>query len=98
MAREQGGSDLGTVIVAGAIGAAVGAVVALMLAPKAGTEFRAELGEKTREYAEKAKEKVSEVAEIARERVAELGQATDQDADDAAAAKAAREAEATEEA
>ena len=69
MAQDKGGSDLGTVIVAGAVGAAVGAVVALLLAPKPGGELRAELGEKAKEYVDIAKEKASEVATAAREKV-----------------------------
>jgi len=67
MSSERGGSDLGTIIIAGAIGATVGAVVALLLAPKSGSELRAEISDKAKEYAEKAKETAHEVAEKARE-------------------------------
>lgn len=74
MSSDRGGSDLGTVIIAGAIGATVGAVVALMLAPKAGAELRADLGEKAKEYAEKAKETAAEVAEKAREAAHEVAE------------------------
>jgi len=86
MASERSSSDLGTIIVAGAVGAAVGAVVALMLAPKPGGELRAELGEKAKDYAEIAKERAAQVASRAREKVAEF-------ADNRGAAKAGDEAE-----
>lgn len=70
MADHGSGSDLGTIIIAGAVGAAVGAVVALLLAPKAGNEMRAELGEKAKGYAEIAREKAGHVAQMARDKVA----------------------------
>ena len=78
MAEDKCNCNMGTVIVAGAIGAAVGAVVALLLAPKPGPELRAELGEKAKvagekvkEVAEKAKEKASEVTAKVREHLEE---------------------------
>ncbi len=74
MSSERGGSDLGTIIIAGAIGATVGAVVALLLAPKSGSELRADIGDKAREYAEKAKETAHEVAEKAREAAHEVAE------------------------
>lgn len=80
MAREQGHGILGTALVAGAVGAAVGALVALLLAPKPGKELRAELGEKAKEAGEKvkeaaghAREKASQWVAQARERLAEIG-------------------------
>ena len=63
MASDKGGSDLGTAIIAGAIGATVGAVVALLLAPKTGAELRAEIGEKAKDVAEKARECAAKAAE-----------------------------------
>jgi len=66
MSEERGSTGLGTVILAGAIGAAVGAVVALLLAPRPGKETRAEWGEKARELVTKAKEKVEEVSTTVR--------------------------------
>lgn len=61
MSEERGSNGLGTVIIAGAIGAAVGAVVALLLAPRPGKETRADWGEKARDFVSKAKGKAEEV-------------------------------------
>ena len=49
-------SGAGTVMLAFLIGAAVGAVVALLYAPAPGNEMREFLGDKAREGAKKAKE------------------------------------------
>lgn len=62
MSEERGGNGLGTVILAGAIGAAVGAVVALLLAPRPGKETRADWGTKARELVNKAKGRAEEVS------------------------------------
>jgi gas vesicle protein len=62
MSEDRGSNGLGTVIVAGAIGAAVGAVMALLLAPRPGKETRADWGEKALDLVSRAKEKAEEVS------------------------------------
>ena len=63
MAEDRGGSDLGTVIIAGAVGAAVGAAVALLLTSKAGDELRADLGEKAKTVAARVREKAEKTVQ-----------------------------------
>ena len=50
----QGGNAAGSVLVAFAIGAAVGAAIALLYAPASGEETRRKLADKAREGREKA--------------------------------------------
>ena len=56
MADERGGGGGGAVMVAFALGALVGAVAALLLAPAKGEETREALGERAKEGAQKTRE------------------------------------------
>lgn len=78
MSDEHRTSDI---LVAFGAGALVGAVAALLLAPKSGAETRRELGEfaenaleKGRSTAERAKDKTREVADRARDKSREVAE------------------------
>src|SRR5215204_3163830 len=79
-------SDLGTQLACFAIGATVGAVVALLFAPKSGRELREDLADATRKGVDRAREtgaqlstRAGEVYETATSRAGELA-ATARDA------------------
>ncbi len=75
--REE--SDMGTQVACFALGATVGAVVALLLAPKSGRELREDLADATRKGVDRAREtgsqlsaRAGEVYETATSRAGEL--------------------------
>lgn len=55
----------GTIIIAGLVGAAIGAVTALLLAPKPGYELRANIGETGRAFNERARDMACQAREKA---------------------------------
>jgi gas vesicle protein len=73
--------DMGTKLTCFAVGAAVGAVVALLLAPKSGRELREDIADATRKGVDRAREtgsqigtRASEVYDVASARAGELAQ------------------------
>ena len=74
-------ADMGTKLTCFAIGAAVGAMVALLFAPKAGRELREDIADATRKGVDRAREtgsqlgaKAGEVYDAASARAGELAQ------------------------
>lgn len=70
MSEDRSGIGVGTVLMAGVLGGLAGAALGLLLAPKAGTELRAELGEKAKGAAEKARDLAERAVEKAEEGLA----------------------------
>lgn len=71
---QGAGSDVAAVILAGLLGALIGAGLALLLAPKTGAELRSEIREKAGVVAEKAQvvqQKAKDLAEAARQKLEE---------------------------
>ena len=64
MRHEESGSGIGAVVLSFFLGGLVGAGVALLMAPKSGTETR----QKIRELAEEVKEKAEEYVGTARDK------------------------------
>ena len=60
--RRREESDLGTQLTCFAIGAAMGAVVALLFAPKSGRELREDLADATRKGVDRARETGSQLS------------------------------------
>ncbi len=78
MSDEEKGISAGTVLVSFVAGAALGAGLALLYAPKSGREMRETIADltddavdKIKEYAKEAQEKIKSVVEEGRETVAE---------------------------
>ena len=61
------GDDMGTKLTCFAVGAAVGAVVALLLAPKSGRELREDIADATRKGVDRARETGSQIGSRAGE-------------------------------
>ena len=59
--RRRGGEDMGTQLACFALGATVGAVVALLFAPKAGRELREDIADATRKGVDRARETGSQL-------------------------------------
>ncbi|HWS85637.1 MAG TPA: YtxH domain-containing protein [Pyrinomonadaceae bacterium] len=79
--RGSGESDFGTQLTCFAIGATVGAVVALLFAPKSGRELRQDVADATRKGVDRARETGSQISarageyyETASARAGELAQ------------------------
>ncbi len=77
--RREGGSDVGTRICYLLIGGGIGAVLALLFAPKSGQELRGDIADATRKGIDRTRETASQVgvragelAGTARERASEL--------------------------
>ena len=70
--RRGGDSDAGARLTYFAIGATIGAVVALLFAPKSGRELRADIADATRKGVDTAREKAGEYYETSRERATEF--------------------------
>lgn len=97
MAEQRGGSQVSTVFLAFAAGAAVGAGLTLLVTPKSGEEMRGSIKEltgdtvdKIKEYAVEAQEKIMETFEQGKELI------LDRKAILASALEAGREAMAAE--
>ena len=78
---RRGGDDMGTQVACFALGAMVGAAVALLLAPKSGRELREDIADATRKGVDRAREtgtqlgaRAGEVYESAASRAGELAQ------------------------
>ncbi len=95
--EDEGGSDLATQLTCFVIGGAVGAVVALLFAPKSGRELRGDLADATRKGVDRTREtagqlgtKAGEYYDVGRERAGELyASAADKAGDLAGAAREA---------
>lgn len=79
--REREDSSVGTKLTYLLIGGGIGAVIALLFAPKSGTELRGDIADATRKGIEKSKEtaahlqeRAGEYYEVGRERAAEVYQ------------------------
>jgi len=79
--RVRDDADMGTKLTCFAIGAAVGAMVALLFAPKAGRELREDIADATRKGVDRARETGSQLSarageyyETASQRAGELAQ------------------------
>jgi gas vesicle protein len=68
--REESGFS--TQLTCFALGGAVGALVALMFAPKSGRELRGDIADATRQGVDRARDKANEYYEVSRERATEL--------------------------
>ena len=79
--RRRGGDDMGTQLTCFVLGATVGAVVALLFAPKSGRELREDIADATRKGVDRAREtgtqlgsRAGEYYESAAGRAGELAQ------------------------
>ena len=71
---ECSGADIARMLIAGLIGAAIGASLGLLLAPKTGSELRHDIREKAGTAAEKAhvvQEKAKDLVEAAKQKIGE---------------------------
>ncbi|HEX8178657.1 MAG TPA: YtxH domain-containing protein [Pyrinomonadaceae bacterium] len=71
-ARRDGNSDAGGNIGYFILGGMLGAVAALLFAPKSGRELRSDIAEATRKGVDQAREKAGEYYEVSRDRATEL--------------------------
>jgi gas vesicle protein len=71
-ARREEESGLSTQLTCFLIGGAVGAVAALLFAPKSGRELRGDIADVTRQGVDRARDKANEYYEVSRERATEL--------------------------
>jgi gas vesicle protein len=71
-ARREEESGLSTQLTCFLIGGAVGAVAALLFAPKSGRELRGDLADATRQGVDRARDKANEYYEVSRERATEF--------------------------
>jgi gas vesicle protein len=65
-------SGLSTQLTCFLIGGAVGALTALLFAPKSGRELRGDIADATRQGVDRARDKANEYYEVSRERATEL--------------------------
>ena len=74
--RREGGGDDGanfsTQVTCFLLGGAVGALAALLFAPKSGRELRGDIADATRQGVDQARVKANEYYEVSRERATEL--------------------------
>ena len=70
--REEEESGLSTQLTCFLIGGALGAVAALLFAPKSGRELRGDLADVTRQGVDRARDKANEYYEVSRERATEF--------------------------
>lgn len=70
--REEEESGLSTQLTCFLIGGAVGALAALLFAPKSGRELRGDIADATRQGVDRARDKANEYYEVSRERATEL--------------------------
>ncbi|MCA1564210.1 MAG: YtxH domain-containing protein [Acidobacteria bacterium] len=88
--RVEEESGLSTQLTCFLLGGAVGALAALLFAPKSGRELRGDIADATRQGVDRARDKANEYYEVSRERATELYSTASSKA--GAAAGAAREA------
>jgi gas vesicle protein len=70
--RREEDSGLSTQLTCFLIGGAVGAVAALLFAPKSGRELRGDIADATRQGVDRARDKANEYYEVSRERATEF--------------------------
>lgn len=68
----DGGANLSTQVTCFLLGGAVGALAALLFAPKSGRELRGDIADVTRQGVDQARVKANEYYEVSRERATEL--------------------------
>ena len=69
---DDGGANLSTQVTCFLLGGAVGAIAALLFAPKSGRELRGDIADATRQGVDQARLKANEYYEVSRERATEL--------------------------
>ncbi|HZG51936.1 MAG TPA: YtxH domain-containing protein [Pyrinomonadaceae bacterium] len=70
--RREEDSGLSTQLTCFLLGGAVGALAALLFAPKSGRELRGDIADATRQGVDRARDKANEYYEVSRERATEL--------------------------
>ena len=70
--RRAEESGLSTQLTCFLLGGAVGALAALLFAPKSGRELRGDIADATRQGVDRARDKANEYYEVSRERATEL--------------------------
>src|SRR5919206_2403124 len=71
-ARRAEDSGFSTQLTCFLLGGAVGALAALLFAPKSGRELRGDIADATRQGVDRARDKANEYYEVSRERATEL--------------------------
>jgi gas vesicle protein len=69
---DDGGANFSTQVTCFLLGGAVGALAALLFAPKSGRELRGDIADATRQGVDRARDKANEYYEVSRERATEL--------------------------